>query len=405
VSASTTAVSRDPSAPPATGLTSSCACAAVSSLRVVRLAFARACVILPVLAVLALLPASAQAHDSWVHGTVVGCQCHFTGLVDAACTTSCHVGFASVPGQKCWSCHAPGSDTSLLSSNEACRQECHLFAKTTYSWGYWASYQHTAEPHFGADPVYGECLDCHALGGPTGESIESSHHSGLTLEAPTCGRCHDGVVASKQGNHGPHECLECHTVMDRPEMPANCVACHTERTANGQECQECHLEHIHTGDVGTCRACHGTYYRHALAAVDCEKCHREMALFHHGWEVIGAKTCRLCHARGHDGTRVPGSKCKVCHTGPTPLANPTAQHSRRVSNRLRCRTCHSTKVVHARAYRPKYTCRTCHKSRMHSLQKIPTNAICLNCHPRAVYHTGPFKCVLCHRRAVHDRTP
>ncbi len=356
-----------------------------------------------VLTVFAVLPAAAQAHDTWIHGTIEGCLCHYTGMVDAACTTSCHTTLTSVPGRNCWSCHAPGSDTSLLSSETACRQECHLYAESTYSWGYWTTYQHTATPHFGAS--YGECLDCHALGGPTGESIESSHHSGLTFEPPSCARCHDGVIASKQGNHGPLECLECHEGMDRPEMPANCVACHTETTATGQECQECHLEHIHTGDVGSCRRCHGTYYRHALAAVDCAKCHLEMPLLHHGWEVIGAKTCRVCHARGHDGYRIPGSKCKVCHTGTTPLSNPTAQHSRRVAERIRCRTCHSTKEVHARATHPKYTCRTCHKSRMHSLQKIPTNLRCLDCHPSAAYHTGPFKCVLCHRRAVHDRTP
>jgi hypothetical protein len=368
-----------------------------------RIALALACAV--TLAVLALAPSSAQARETWVHGTVVGCQCHFTGMVDAACTTSCHLGLASVPGQKCWSCHAPGSDTVLLSSDsEACAQECHLYERTLYSYGYLTPYQHGAEPHFGAEPVYGGCLDCHAAGGPNGTSIESAHHSGLTLEAPSCIRCHDGVVASKQGDHGPHGCLECHVDMDRPEMPANCTACHLETTATGQECQECHLEHIHA-PVGTCRSCHGAYFRHAAAAVDCRKCHRGSPLLHHGFEVVGATTCRTCHARGHAGTRVPGSKCSACHTGKTPLANPSAQHSRKVTRLINCRTCHTKKVVHAKATRPAYTCRTCHKSRYHSLQKKPTNATCLACHPRAAYHTGPFKCVLCHRRAVHDRTP
>ena len=356
---------------------------------------------------LTLIPAAAEAREAWIHGTVVGCQCHFIAMDDIACTTSCHTGLKSVPGQKCWNCHAPGSDTSTLaSSDEACAQECHLYERTDYSYAYLTPYQHAAVPHFGTEPEYGGCLECHATGAPTGKSFESAHHSGLTLEAPACARCHDGVLSSKQGNHGPHECLECHTAMDRPEVPANCTPCHldTPPPVSGESCVECHAEHIHTGDVGTCRACHGAYRRHAEAAVDCARCHRSMALYHHGYEVSAARACRECHPRGHDGTRVAGYRCKSCHTGKTPLADPSAQHSRDVTKLYRCRTCH-TQVVHARATRPSYTCRTCHKSGMHALQKLPTNATCVRCHASAAFHTGPFKCVVCHRRAVHDRTP
>jgi len=356
---------------------------------------------------LTLVPAAAQAREAWVHGTVVGCQCHFIAMDDIACTTSCHTGLKSVPGQKCWSCHAPGSDTSTLaSSDEACAQECHLYERTDYSYGYLTPYQHVAVPHFGAEPEYGGCLKCHATGSPTGTSFESAHHSGLTLEAPACARCHDGVLASKQGDHGPHECLECHTAMDRPAVPANCVPCHldTALPATGESCIACHEEHIHTGDVGTCRACHRPYRRHADTAVDCTRCHRSMALYHHGYEVRAAKVCRDCHPRGHDGTRIAGYRCKTCHTGKTPLADPSAQHSRDVTKLYRCRACH-LKTVHARATHPRYTCRTCHRGGMHALQKLPTNATCVRCHASAAFHTGPFKCVVCHRRAVHDRTP
>jgi len=352
-------------------------------------------------------PAPAQAHETWVHGTVVGCQCHFIALDDIACTSSCHPGLASVPGQKCWSCHAPGTDTSAFSSSdEACAQECHLFERTDDSWGYVTPSQHETVPHLGAEPEYGGCLACHALGAPTGTSFESAHHSGLTLEQPTCARCHDGVLSSKQGDHGPYECLACHTEMDRPDVPANCVPCHldTPLPSTGQSCLECHAEHVHTGDVGTCRACHPEYRRHADAAVDCTRCHRGMALYHHGYEVSAARVCRECHPRGHDGTRIAGSKCLVCHTGRTPVADPSGQHSRDVNKLYRCRACH-LKTVHAKATHPRYTCRTCHRTSMHALQKRPTNATCLRCHPTAVYHTGWFKCVLCHRRAVHDRTP
>lgn len=356
---------------------------------------------------LACLPGAAQAREAWVHGTVVGCQCHFVAQDDIACTSSCHMGFASVPGQKCWICHAPGSDTSTLSSSsEACAQECHLYARTVDSYVYETPYRHEAVPHLGAESEYGTCLDCHALGGPTGISFESAHHSGQSLEVPACVRCHDGVLAIREGNHGPHECLECHAAMDRPAVPASCQPCHvdTPPPVGGESCVECHAEHIHTGDVGTCRACHPEYRRHAEAAVDCQRCHRNMAVYHHGYEVSAARVCRECHARGHDGTRISGSKCAVCHTGKTPVADPSGEHSRTVTKLYNCRTCH-LKVVHAKATRPSYTCRTCHKSSMHALQRLPTNATCLRCHPTAVYHTGWFRCVLCHKRAVHDRTP
>ena len=83
---------------------------------------------------LAFTAPPASAYSQWAHDGATGCSCHDQGTPTDATCTACHTGFKSYPGMNCWSCHAPGQDTSTLSSpSSACSQECHLWDSTQKS--------------------------------------------------------------------------------------------------------------------------------------------------------------------------------------------------------------------------------------------------------------------------------
>jgi hypothetical protein len=352
----------------------------------------------------ALVTAATPAHalGSWIHDGAITCDsCHAGGASDASCT-SCHEGFASVPGRTCWSCHAPGSDTSALSSSsEACGQECHLYRQLYKD--YVTPYEHGADPHLGSAPPYGVCLDCHAVSASPLDPADSPHHAGVAVEAPSCTDCHNGTLASKQPTHVKFECTACHAGMNRPAVPASCTTCHTSTTFGAKDCRSCHAEHIHNAapNVGTCTSCHKGYQKHS-GKVACTKCHASMPKLHHGQSAPKPKTCRSCHAKKHAGKAVANSKCASCHKGKAPSGKPRAQHSKSVTKKYSCGGCHS-KPIHAG--RSSITCRTCHKGKFHAAQKAPANSICTNCHGSAGRHSGGYRCVGCHRRAVHNRAP
>lgn len=374
-------------------------------------------------AALLLLLAAAPAHafGPWTHDAIpVGpgadaCAfCHGDGSADNNdCTSLCHRGFKVTPSATvagrfatgCWSCHEPGADTSGLSSpSSACSQECHLYSPVFKA--YVQPFTHGTEPHLGASPPYGECLDCHATSVGIRDPGDSPHHDGSDWTAPGCTDCHDGVVAGAQKSHGKAQCEACHDGMDRPATPATCNQCHVSSTYGTGDCLTCHAAQVHTAapDVGTCTSCHKAGYQKHAGGVTCTTCHTNMPKAHHGTAAAAAKACRSCHAVRHARKNVPGARCADCHGGGAPPSRPRAQHSSKVTTRQVCSGCHSQKL-HAKGRGAPTTCRSCHKSRYHAAQARVANAACLKCHPNARRHAGGFACVRCHRSVVHAPNP
>jgi hypothetical protein len=367
----------------------------------------------------ALLATPAHAYSNWAHDgippvdTMDNCVwCHANGTSDASCTGLCHRGFmvASTPlidgrfPQTCWSCHEPGADTSVYSSSSAaCTQECHLYSPLGY--GYIYPFSHGAEPHLGAEPPYGTCLDCHQTSLGFARPGDSPHHDGADEQAPSCTGCHNGVIAGAQETHDGQDCEACHDGMDLPAVPATCTTCHAAGTFGTQDCRSCHAAQIHdtTPGAGGCTSCHSGYQQHA-GALSCTSCHTNAAAFHHGTAAPAVKNCRSCHAMKHAGAKVAASRCADCHKGSAPAAKPRAQHSTSVTKKYVCSGCHSKKL-HAKAEGANTTCRTCHKSMYHAKQAAVTVSACTKCHTGAKRHAGGRTCVTCHKSAVHDPTP
>ena len=368
---------------------------------------------------LALGAAPAHAFTSWAHGgmpttpTPETCLwCHDGPVTDTSCTWLCHRGFASAPDalvdgrfrQTCWSCHEPGRDTSGLSaSSAACSQDCHLYSPVFKS--YSVAYSHGPEPHLGAAPPYGVCLDCHETSLTISDPGRSPHHDGVEAPVPSCERCHDGVVAGAQVSHGAAVCEDCHEGMNLPAVPASCSSCHPSATFGAADCRDCHGGLIHNAapEVGTCASCHTGYREHA-GAVACTRCHTNAPRFHHGTAAPAVRSCRSCHPVRHAGVRVGAARCADCHKGDAPAAKPLAQHSSRITRRYVCSGCHRQRL-HASAVGARTTCRSCHTGRFHAVQPKVAVARCLTCHVRARAHSGGLRCTMCHRSAVHAPRP
>jgi hypothetical protein len=178
-----------------------------------------------------LLPAAASAYSSWKHSSASACaSCHdnasdFGDVDNLDCTEACHAGFnVPRPGatQTCWTCHAPGQDTTPLQQQTGCVGVCH-----TYSGG--GQFTTDITPH-GSTPHYAStiknCRTCHTTLG-----AGASHHDFVNQVAPTAASC-----------------SSCH-----PQPPATPV----DGAANGH------------GDLGT-----------GVAAADCQHCHVGMGTTH-----------------------------------------------------------------------------------------------------------------------------
>ena len=368
---------------------------------------------------LTLATAPAAAYSNWAHDGIPpgpamqNCDlCHANGISNTSCTGLCHRGFKVTPGatvdgrfaQTCWSCHAPGEDTSKFSSpSAACSQDCHLY--NDYSNAYSIPSSHGPEPHLGASPPYGVCLDCHSTSEGYASPGSSPHHDGVASHSPSCTECHDGTYASAQASHDGVGCESCHEGMDLPAVPTACNACHAASTFGSADCRSCHAAQVHNTapDVGSCTSCHSGYQKHA-GALQCTSCHTNTAAFHHATAAPAVKSCRSCHAMKHAGAKVSGSHCADCHKGSAPAAKPRAQHSSTVTRKFVCTGCHSKKL-HAKSRGASTTCRSCHKSKYHAGQAAVASSACTRCHSSARSHAGGYPCVRCHKSVVHDPTP
>jgi hypothetical protein len=277
----------------------------------------------------------ASAFGTWAHDGAQGCSCHDQGTPTDATCTACHTGFQSYPGMTCWSCHAPGQDTSSLSSpSSACSQECHLWDPIQKQ--YVTSFSHGTNPHLGSTS---ECLDCHSTSTSIADPGSSPHHSGQATGFTDCGACH----SSLQKHDGKVACTKCH------------------KTA-----QAFHLYQANSPGYVKCGSCHKM--RHdgrRIAQSKCATCHKgtKGRAAQHSTAITKKYVCSTCHKQKLHARAVSKKvkSCRTCHKG--------KYHAKqRTPARSVCTKCHSRALHHANGY----ACWLCHRPAVHST------------HPRAV---------------------
>jgi hypothetical protein len=293
-------------------------------------------VVLAAAMALAFAASPASAFSEWRHDGATTCSaCHTSaGTSDATCT-GCHAGFRSYPGMTCWSCHAPGEDTSDLSApSSACSQGCHLWDSARKQYNIPST--HGANPHLGSSS---QCLGCHPTSPSWFDAGDSPHHSGEAPGISDCGACH----GQPQKHAGKVACTTCHssaaafhTFAASSPGYKKCGSCHTMRHAGKKvatsRCATCHKGSSgrsvqHSSSITRSRVCGGCHGQklHARAVSnavkDCTTCHR--GRFHASQPRLGNATCERCHqvAKRHDG----GFRCTLCHrravhaTRPSPV--------------------------------------------------------------------------------------
>jgi hypothetical protein len=280
-----------------------------------------------------LLTTPAHAYDQWQHDGATGCVCHEQGAPTDASCTSCHAGFKSIKGYTCWSCHAPGQDTSSMSATSAdCAATCHLQSQGPL---YGKEFAHGTNPHRGSLP---QCLGCHSPSDGVASPGVSPHHNDGSPGMAPCSRCH------KQKMHvGKVDCEACHTDANafhtyQAESPGfkKCSGCHSMRhagrTVPASKCASCHKGQ---GTGAQKQAQHSVTVTKNLTC-NLSGCHNKKI---HAAPFGSGLTCSSCHGRTYHGSRmsIPGnSTCLRCHGS-------AARHT----NGYACSLCHAD-AVHAR---------------------------------------------------------
>ncbi len=279
---------------------------------------------------LAFAAQPASAFGTWEHDGATDCSsCHSQGTPTNAACTGCHTGFRASPGMNCWSCHAPGQDTSTLSSpSSACTQECHLW--DSFQKAYVTPTTHGTNPHLGATA---DCLSCHATSPGIADPGSSPHHSGATTGFDQCGQCH----SSQQRHAGKVSCTSCHPQAEafhlyKASSPGfkKCGSCHTMKHAGVRVAQS------------KCTACHkGTSGRAPQ----------------HSATVTKNYKCGACHSQQLHASRVSGAvkSCRTCHSGKYHRVMP-------IPSRSVCASCHGRALSHANGYQ----CTLCHRRAVHN---------------------------------------
>jgi len=285
---------------------------------------------------LAFTAAPASAYSQWAHDGATGCVCHDQGTPTDATCTACHTGFQSYPGMNCWSCHAPGQDTSALSSpSSACSQECHLWdsAQKSYS----IATTHGTNPHLGSTSA---CLDCHPTSVSIADPGSSPHHQGTAPGFTQCGVCH----SSQQKHAGKVACTQCHA----------------DATAF-------HLYQASSPGFKKCGSCHAM--RHAgvkIAASKCAGCHKGSGSrpAQHSSSITRKSVCGGCHSNRLHASAVSRSvkNCRTCHGGKYHARQP-------LPSRTVCTRCHTSALRHSNGFQ----CTLCHRRAVHNPRPSAVN--------------------------------
>ena len=383
-------------------------------------------VLVCVAAVTAVVAGPALAWEDWEHDTAnrqSSCNlsgCHQDGAnpangTNAACV-SCHTGYTTVNGKKCWDCHQPGNAPAV-----ACSGSCHLFKLSGEDFSYPTVFSHGDSPHLGASGYGKACADCHQGG---------AHHDGSVTAEPSCAQCHDGTLAkSPPASHNDGNHVQCESCHDGMTIPAggDCAACHVDNAGSGAPqitftndltCGDasCHAKvKNHAGTPiadAPCTTCHTAHYE---ALGTCTKCHASPETFHHGTTTaIPLAQCGRCHDGGiagippahqvystdcatcHTGMQKPSGECSSCHVG-----NPTSGATQiTYSNDLTCADpgCHAKVKNHEGTPIAQAACTACHEPPHYA-----SLGTCTKCHPdpESFHHTTAeaiplTQCATCH---------
>ena len=282
-------------------------------------------------------PASAYQPVAARRGHRLRLPHHRSGTpTDATCAT-CHTGFKSYPGMTCWSCHAPGQDTSTLSSpSSACSQECHLWNATQKQ--YIIPTTHGTNPHLGSTTA---CLDCHPTSVSWDDPGSSPHHQGTAPGFTECGACH----SSQQKHVGK----------------VACASCHTNATAF-------HLYEASSPGFKQCGSCHSM--RHAGVKVStskCASCHKGSGgrPAQHSSSVTKKYVCGGCHTKKLHAQRREQGGQELPHVPQRQVPRRAAHAGQDAS----ARSCHTSAMRHANGFQ----CTLCHRRAVHATRPSAIN--------------------------------
>jgi hypothetical protein len=390
--------------------------------------------------------------------------------IDTPCA-DCHKdkNYKETP-RTCVACHKRVDDTKGHKGQfgDKC-ESCH----GTKSWK-GSSFNHDTETKY---PLRGkhrttECADCHtghlyktklATDCYSCHKADDKHKGSLGKE---CGSCHTELGWKQKskfdhaktsfpllGKHIETECKACHKSAMFKEAPKECVACHRQDDKHeatlGDQCGDCHTEKnwkTTTGRFDHDRTKFKLRNAHALPAVKCSACHKDLRSFrktpldclschkkddkHEGQQ--GTK-CEQCHTDkswkvadfDHARTRFPltgkhlVAACKDCHATPRykdAKSDCYSCHRKEDKHQLKfgpkCESCHSTRDWVSWSFdhnqrtdykldgaHIKVACEACHKEPAPRGKDIaPVGSNCISCHRRDDPHDGDFglRCEQCH---------
>lgn len=227
------------------------------------------------------------------------------------------------------------------------------------------------------------CFACH--------QADDKHKGSLGKE---CGSCHNERDWKEKakfdhaktsfpllGKHIDAQCKACHKSTMFKEAPKDCYACHKKDDKHeatlGEKCGDCHTEKNWTSTQGRFdheRTKFQLRNAHALPAVKCNACHKDVRSFR--------KTpldCYSCHKKDDKHEGQEGPKCEQCHTDKSwKVANFNHARSRFPLTGKHlvtlCKDCHTT----PRYKDAKSDCYSCH--RKDDKHKLSLGARCESCH-------------------------
>ncbi|MBI4927058.1 MAG: hypothetical protein HY835_04785 [Anaerolineae bacterium] len=207
------------------------------------------------------------------------------------------------------------------------------------------------------------------------------------------------------GKHAALECADCHTQGRYKGTPAECSACHANKTPPNHYPAECSLCHSTDGwtpatfnhsavDSSNCESCHASKKPANHWPGQCSACHSTQA-----WkpatfnqQAAGATDCQSCHANKKPANHWNG-QCSACHStnGWTP-----ANFNHQAAGATDCQSCHANRKP---ANHWNGQCSACHSTngwRPANFNHAAAGATdCQSCHNRPSNHFGGH-CAACH---------
>jgi predicted CXXCH cytochrome family protein len=333
-----------------------------------------------------------------------------TSSVGSDACMACHdgmgdeTGHQKIDGLECDDCHTPHAsnfETLLKNPGRLCL-ECHDdITNVRTAEGQRARLHRPLED--------GNCLDCHKMHSPAGESFL------VKAEKDLCASCHESIPIQ-----------QAHATQHDPFAAGNCSKCHATHAS-----AEKHL--LRTEERKLCETCHGLTSE-------------EMTAAHSGFPLVGTG-CTTCHAPHSTPSKSKGlllpmqhspysdGECSVCHDGSGKASKaasvcfechdgadyPTVHNAGRPGSETDeigvCLDCHSPHAGYERLFlRPteQATCTQCHDRGPFEMETLhgAMESGCTTCHDlhesNYAFLTGPGVqqlCIDCHEDAAMHAHP